>query len=100
LICFVAWFQHGRQGQDACAEGLKAGNGANLHIHEKTGKPSPNFTTMNLNAGVKQHGSGPEWFDQGIANMSSAGLNRKAASAQIAKIPFPLSSHIARVFKP
>lgn len=25
---------------------------------------------------------------------------QKAASAQIAKIPFPLSQHIARVFKP
>jgi hypothetical protein len=25
---------------------------------------------------------------------------RKAASARIAKIPFPLASHIARVFKP
>ncbi len=49
--------------------------------------------------GIKQHGSGSKWFDQGIANMSSAGLNRKAASAQIAKIPFPLAQYIARVFK-
>jgi len=31
---------------------------------------------------------------------SSKSKARKAASAQIAKIPFPLSSHIARTFKP
>jgi hypothetical protein len=50
--------------------------------------------------GVKQHGSGPEWFDQGIAKHSSRSDSRKAASAQIAKIPFPLASYIARQFKP
>lgn len=33
--------------------------------------------------------------------LASSGSNaRKAASAQIAKIPFPLASHIARCFKP
>jgi site-specific DNA-cytosine methylase len=35
-----------------------------------------------------------------IRKASSRSIARKAASAQIAKIPFPLSSHIARVFKP
>ena len=50
--------------------------------------------------GVKQHGSGPEWFDQDIAKHSSQSDSRKAASAQIAKIPFPLASYIARVLKP
>ena len=33
-------------------------------------------------------------------NYSSKSPERKAASAQIAKIPFPLASHIARVYKP
>lgn len=33
-------------------------------------------------------------------NSSSGSDSRKAASAQIAKIPFPLARHIARVFKP
>ncbi len=33
-------------------------------------------------------------------NFSSHSPQRKAASAQIAKIPLPLSQHIARVFKP
>jgi hypothetical protein len=63
------WFKDGRQGQDACAEG------------------------------IKQNGSGPEWFDKGIARHSRSD-SRKAASAQIAKIPAPLASWIARVYKP
>lgn len=50
--------------------------------------------------GTKQEGSGPEWFDQGIAKHPSRSDSRKAASAQIAKIPFPLASYIARSFKP
>jgi hypothetical protein len=48
--------------------------------------------------GTKQHGSGPIWFDTGIAAMSSKGQKRKAASAEIAKIPLPLALHIARMF--
>jgi hypothetical protein len=50
--------------------------------------------------GVKQQGSGPEWFNNGIAKHSSRSNSRKAASAQIAKIPFPLAQWIARVYKP
>jgi len=53
--------------------------------------------------GVKQHGSGREWFagDGKISRITSShSPARKAASAQIAKIPFPLAQHIARVFKP
>lgn len=47
---------------------------------------------------------GGDWFGSGedcslMRRMSSKSSARKAASAQIAKIPFPLSSHIARVFK-
>lgn len=103
------------------------GNGRNLHVFEKTGRPTPNFSTMVLNEGlktiahvnkrdghshtrhltnqrehdgVKQPGmSGPIWFDQGAASFSSASLNRKAATAQISKIPFSLAQHIARCFK-
>jgi hypothetical protein len=90
------WFKDGRQGQDACAEG------------------------------IKQHGSGPEWFDKALDerrkeagqkckgdwfngykpgqcqanNFSSRGDSRKAASALIAEIPFTLAEWIARCFKP
>jgi C-5 cytosine-specific DNA methylase len=58
------------------------------------------WSSMAGNPEIKQAGSGPAWFDNGICRFSSAGLNRKLASAQIAKIPFPLSQHIARCFRP
>jgi C-5 cytosine-specific DNA methylase len=40
------------------------------------------------------------WFDGGLTKFGSRREARKAASAEIAKIPFPLARHIARVFKP
>lgn len=48
---------------------------------------------------IKQGG---DWFRDmsGIAKSSSRSQARKAASAQIAKIPAPLSRYIARTFKP
>lgn len=59
------------------------------------------FTTRDCGVeGIKQHGSGAEWFDTGIAKHSSRSDSRKAASAQIAKIPQPLAQHIARIYKP
>jgi hypothetical protein len=50
--------------------------------------------------GRKQEGSGPEWFDTGIAHLPSGSSRRKQASAKIAMIPPPLAQHIAQVFKP
>jgi hypothetical protein len=50
--------------------------------------------------GIKQHGSGAEWFDKGLTKLPSRSDRRKQASAEIAKIPFLLAQHIARVFKP
>jgi hypothetical protein len=56
-------------------------------------------------AGVKQRTGGKHgWFGpyaqgQGSRNFSSKSDSRKAASAMIAKIPFPLANHIAKVFK-
>lgn len=44
--------------------------------------------------------SGLDWFDRGAALYASNSLKRKAASAMLAKIPFPLAQHIARCFKP
>lgn len=48
---------------------------------------------------------GGDWFGSGedcslMRSMSSRSSARKAASAQIAKIPFELAAHIARVYKP
>jgi hypothetical protein len=50
----------------------------------------------------QEKGFAKEWRDSpnGMPMMSSKFNAWKAASAQIAKIPFPLAQHIARVFKP
>lgn len=40
------------------------------------------------------------WFDGGLTKHGSRSNARKAASAQIAKIPLPLSRHIARCYYP
>lgn len=50
--------------------------------------------------GVKQHGSGAEWFDTGVASLPSSSPRRKAASALIAKISLALARHIAAVYYP
>jgi hypothetical protein len=51
--------------------------------------------------GTKQAGlSGDRWWDEGVASLASRSPARKAASAMIAKIPLPLSRHIAAVFLP
>jgi C-5 cytosine-specific DNA methylase len=52
--------------------------------------------------GTKQHGSGREWFagEGKISRItSSKSRARKMASAMIAKIPLPLSRHIAATFR-
>lgn len=56
-----------------------------------------------LASGVKQRGSGREWFaGEGKINRvtSSKSPARKMASAMIAKIPLVLSRHIAHAWKP
>ncbi len=50
--------------------------------------------------GVKVALSGRAWFAEGLGKVSSKSDSRKAASAQIAKIPFPLSQWIARCYHP
>ena len=50
-------------------------------------------------AGTRKNGKGSRWFQDGAAKHASRSDSRKAASAQIAKIPFPLARHIASVFK-
>lgn len=50
--------------------------------------------------GIKQEGSGAAWFDNGLCRKSSKSDSRKAASAQIAKIPLPLSQWIAQIYYP
>lgn len=66
----------------------------------KTGEVSPHWRMQEL-AGSKCGGG---WFGAGndsslMRKYNSRSAKRKAASAQIAKIPFPLAQHIARCFK-
>ena len=55
---------------------------------------------MPFASGVKMKGSGAAWFDAGFTRFPSSSPRRRAASAQIAKIPLALAQHIARVYKP
>lgn len=85
----------------ALANGVKTEAHANIrdgHSHTRH-LTNQRETDALKEQGTKQEGSGPEWFDNGIAKHSSRSDSRKAASAQIAKIPFPLASYIARSFK-
>ena len=50
-------------------------------------------------SGPRENGKGDAWFQDGAARHGSKSNARKAASAQIAMIPFALSRHIARCFK-
>ena len=58
-----------------------------------------------IDSGVKNAGAGT-WFEGGAGNArdniaaNKSNKGRKAAAAMIAKIPLPLSQHIARTFKP
>lgn len=72
------------------------------------GSPGQKVVSQNpVHSGVKQpglsgmraNGKGDRWFQDGAARSGSKSLARKAASARIAKIPFPLSQHIARVYR-
>lgn len=86
-------------------------NGMNWSDRSKKGQ---DFTRVAgrqaMENGVKFSQSGDAWFDgkprdkmlgyKGLAAYGSKSNARKMASAMIAKIPFPLSSHIARCFKP
>lgn len=51
-------------------------------------------------SGVRANGKGDKWFAAGAASHGSRSSSRKAASAMIAKIPFPLAQHIARTYYP
>ena len=67
---------------------------------QKETNRNPVNTFANAAVGRKQRGSGPAWFRGELGQMSGKSPARKAASAMIAKIPLPLSSYIARTFKP
>jgi hypothetical protein len=77
----------------------------------RTGKVSPHWRMQLLEQRAEAAKGNGSWFGdykqakeegRGSANRytSSNSLARKQASAEIAKIPFPLAQHIARCFKP
>ena len=68
--------------------------GQNWSEWKRTGKVSAHWRLE----GIKQPASNHIWYDVGICTFGSGSLKRKAASAHIAKIPFPLAVHIARLF--
>ena len=96
------------------------------HFGHANKRDGHSHTRQRESDAIKQHGSGPAWFDDALNERrkeatavknggdwfsSGEGMSkqracnsrsdsRKAASAMIAKIPFELSSYIARVFKP
>ena len=74
------------------------------HVNQRDGfSHTRHLTNQRESDGVKQPGhSGRAWFaDPDVAgHFSSKSNSRKAASAMIAKIPFTLAQHVARVFKP
>lgn len=67
----------------------------------KNGKPCNKLTDPAYGSDGNKQG-GNWWHDPESLTRkhSSRSAGRKAASAQIAKIPFPLAQYIARVFKP
>lgn len=82
-------------------------SGQNWSRYTETGEVSPHWRMAD---GTKFSQSGDAWFDgkprdkmlghKGPAVFGSKSDSRKAASAEIAKIPFPLAQHIARCFRP
>lgn len=50
-------------------------------------------------SGQRNNGKGDCWLQDGAARFGRKSNARKIASALIAKIPFPLAQHIARVYK-
>src|ERR1700730_1249402 len=51
-------------------------------------------------SGERANGKGDRWFQDGAAQHGSESSARKAVSARIAKIPFPLARWIAHCFRP
>jgi hypothetical protein len=78
------------------ADGVKVAG----HVNKRDGlKSTPHFTNQAEHDAVKVGG---DWFRDPACHSAHASRSnaRKAASAMIAKIPLPLSTWIARVYKP
>jgi hypothetical protein len=79
----------------------KGPGGSWFYAAEGRADPREGGAFMLRSEAIKQSGiPGALWFDNGMAKFPSRSARRKAASAQIAEIPFDLSQWIARCFKP
>ena len=106
-----SWFAIGGPGQKVTGQNpdgrpIKTVGHANIHDGYSHTR---HLTNQRESDGVKFSQSGDAWFDgtprdkmlgdKGPSAYGSKSNSRKAASAMIAKIPFPLAQHIAKVFK-
>jgi hypothetical protein len=64
------------------------------------GQKVPVYSDPRRNGGKGVHLTSPHENENGLKDAAVISQARKAASAQIAKIPFPLAQHIAAVYKP
>jgi hypothetical protein len=112
------WSDQTKRGQDftrcAAAGGYKREKVSNQRESDAVKHGGDCFndpTWPGKQGGVKQAGiskarkngkgnSSAAWFQDGASSYGSKSNSRKAASAQIAKIPFTLARHIARCLKP
>lgn len=104
------WSDPTKRGQDFtrlagkhAAEGRKNNGGSWFNI----GGPGQKVTGQNPDgrkqpgiSGPRNNGKGDRWFQDGAASHGSKSPSRKAASAMIAKIPYPLAYHIGSVYLP
>lgn len=107
-----SWFNIGSPGQKEVNRNPVhelAGQKTSGHMNKRDGHGhTRHLTNLAEHEGVKQpgisgvrdNGKGDAWFQDGAAKSGSKSNARKAASAQIAKIPLPLASWIAKCFKP
>lgn len=97
------WSDQTKRGQDftrlAGNEGIKNAGGSWFNVGSR-GQIELNRNPVHALSGIKQGGTW--WHDEGSASRFSGSKSpaRKFASAIIAKIPFTLAEHIAKVYHP
>lgn len=98
------WSDRTKHGQDFTRHaGRHAAEGIKGVPHRTKGhwtNPAEHGTKQPGISGPRDNGKGDKWFQDGAAYHGSKSPARKAASSMIAKIPLPLSRHIARTFLP
>jgi hypothetical protein len=99
-----SWFNIGSPGQKNVGNNPD-GRKAPAPRKGRRTDPGNGVRFTSRDCGIEGRKNGNDWFGAGencsLQRRAASGSSaRKQASAQIAKIPFTLSSHIARVYKP